>query len=118
MPTCCVLTCQTRNGGMHKFPEDPELRKQWIEFCGRGQRWVPGASSKLCSLHFSPSDLSSGRVKARAVPQLLSPKSSLKRCGEDLTEANKRLCQVLVFLYYFYVRESFFDCESKAKCAV
>jgi hypothetical protein len=96
---------------MHKFPEDPELRKQWIEFCGRGQRWVPGASSKLCSLHFSPSDLSSGRVKARAVPQLLSPKSSLKRCGEDLTEANKRLCQVLVFLYYFYVREFFFDWE-------
>ena len=95
MPTCCVVTCQTRNGGMHKFPEDPELRKQWIEFCGRGQRWVPGASSKR-----------SGRVKARTVP-----KSSLKRCGEDLTEANKRLCQVLVFLYYFYVRESFFDCE-------
>jgi hypothetical protein len=55
------------------------MRKQWIEFCGRGQRWIPGASSNLCSLHFSPS----GRVKARAVPQLLSPKSSLKRCGVE-----------------------------------
>ncbi len=62
------------------------MRKQWIEFCGRGQRWVPGASSKR-----------SGRVKARTVP-----KSSLKRCGEDLTEANKKVFQVLVFLYYVY----------------
>ncbi len=38
-------------------------------------------------------------------PQLLSPKNFLNRCGEDLTEANKRLFQVLVFLYYFCLFE-------------
>ncbi len=98
MPTCSVLTCQARNGGMHKFPEDSEVRKQWIEFCGRDLRWVPGPSSRMCSLHFSPADLTiSGRVKSKAVPQLLSSlsaKSSRKRAGMDPAESNKRFCQV------------------------
>jgi hypothetical protein len=77
MPTCSVLTCQARAGGMHRFPEDAAVRQQWIEFCGRGSRWLPPGASKVCTLHFLPADLTvSGRVKHKRVPQLLGPKRS------------------------------------------
>jgi hypothetical protein len=102
MATCSVVTCRTRNVGinrvrMHKFPKNLEVRQQWIDFCSRGPSWIPSPWSKVCTLHFHPTDVQvSGYVKARAVPQLLSPKSSLKRCGHDLAETNKKFCQVLV----------------------
>jgi hypothetical protein len=77
MPTCSVLTCPARAGGMHRFPEDAAMRQQWIEFCGRGTGWRPLAASKVCTLHFLPADLTvsalSGRVKPKRVPQLLGP---------------------------------------------
>jgi len=53
---------------MYTFPTDSEVRKQWIQFCGRGPRWCPLFSSKVCHLHFTPDDFTiSGRVKAGSV---------------------------------------------------
>jgi hypothetical protein len=100
MHTCSVLTCQTRKGGMHTFPTDSEVRKQWIQFCGRGPRWCPLFSSKVCHLHFTPDDFTiSSRVKAGSVPQLLSAKSSQKRSATDIAESNKKHCKVEFVLF-------------------
>jgi hypothetical protein len=103
MPTCSVLTCPARAGGMHKFPEDKAVRQLWIEFCGRGARWLPLAASKVCTLHFLPADLTaSGRVKHKRVPQLLGPKrSSLSLTGSYLAVSDRSFSQPLVpFLVY------------------
>jgi hypothetical protein len=104
MPTCSVLTCQTRAGGMHRFPEDEAVRQQWIEFCGRGARWLPLAASKVCTLHFLPADLTaSGRVKHKRVPQLLGPKgSNLCLAGSYLAKPDRSSSQVPLSAFFWY----------------
>ncbi len=113
MPTCSVLTCQTRAGGMHRFPEDAAVRQQWIEFCGRGTRWLPLAASKVCTLHFLPADLtSSGRVKHKRVPQLLGPKgSSLSLAGSYLAEPNRSFSQVPLSAFFDILQWLFLQCS-------
>jgi hypothetical protein len=105
MPTCRVLTCQTRAGGMHRFPEDAAVLQQWIEFCVRGARWVPQAASKVCTLHFLPADLTaSGRVKHKRVPQLLGPKgSNLSLAGSYLAESDRSFSQVPLSAFFWYI---------------
>lgn len=72
MPSCSVAACRSRTNKMHQFPKDLHLREQWRAFCGREYGWYPRPSSRMCTVHFSPSDLtSSGRVKDEAVPQLI-----------------------------------------------
>ncbi len=39
--------CPSRVGGMHSFPQDAEVRQQWIVFCKRESIWVPAPSSRL-----------------------------------------------------------------------
>ncbi len=102
MPTCSVLTCQTRAGGMHRFPEDAAVRQQWIKFCGRGTGWLPMAASKVYTLHFLPADLTvSGRVKHKRVPQLLGPKrSNLSLTGSYLAKSNRSFSQVPLSAFF------------------
>jgi hypothetical protein len=98
MPTCSVLTCPARAGGMHRFPEDTAMRQRWIEFCGLGgARWVPLAASKVCSHHFLSADMTvSGRVKPKRVPQLLgSKRSSLSLTGSYLAVSDRSFSQPL-----------------------
>ncbi len=105
MPTCSVLTCQTRAGGMHRFPEDAAVRRQWIEFCGRGPRWLPLSASKVCTLHFLPADLTaSGRVKHERVPQLLGPKgSNWSLAGSYLAEPDRSFSQEPLCAFFWYI---------------
>jgi hypothetical protein len=103
MPTCSVLTCPARADEMHKFPEDEAVRQLWIEFLGRGARWLPLAASKVWALHFLPAELTvSGRVKPKRVPQLLGPKrSSLSLTGSYLAVSDRSFSQPLMpFLLY------------------
>jgi hypothetical protein len=104
MPTCSVLTCPARAGGMHRFPEDAVVRQQGIEFCGRGARWLPLAASKVCTLHFLPADLTvSGRVKPKRVPQLLGPKrSNLSLTGSYLAVSDRSFSQVPLSAFFWY----------------
>ena len=56
--TCMSVDCNTRwdkniPRSYHKFPKhDKELREKWI-WAVRHDNWVPSASSKLCSDHFT-----------------------------------------------------------------
>jgi hypothetical protein len=72
MPGCSVVKCRSQGKGLHTFPSDPDLRRQWILFCRRSPDWTPGRSARLCNDHFRPSDLKSwsGRVKDTAVPSI------------------------------------------------
>ncbi len=72
MPGCSVIKCRSQGKGLHTFPADPALRRQWILFCRRSPDWTPGRSARLCNDHFRPTDLKSwsGRVKDTAVPTI------------------------------------------------
>jgi hypothetical protein len=82
MPGCSVIKCRSQGKGLHTFPADPTLRRQWILFCRRSPEWTPGRSARLCNDHFRPSDLKSwsGRVKDTAVPSIF------ERCRRSATE--------------------------------
>ena len=68
MPSCCVVSCNnTRN--LHIFPRNENLQKQWIAACGNPSNWIPRPEERICSDHFSPSDITSTRrVKEGALP--------------------------------------------------
>ena len=52
MPGCSYAFCSAiRN--LHKFPQDPDLRAQWIKFCFRQADWVPGPGARICREHFT-----------------------------------------------------------------
>jgi hypothetical protein len=69
MPSCCIVGCKNRTK-LHVFPKDKCLREQWIKACGHTSDWTPRADERICSEHFSPSDLKmNGRAKDHAVPQ-------------------------------------------------
>ena len=59
---CAAPGCKTGYGNivpegvsLHSFPQDQELRKKWINAIKR-KDYTPGASAKICSLHFPDSD--------------------------------------------------------------
>jgi hypothetical protein len=99
MPSCSVISCRSRTNKMHKFPEDLHLRLQWIAFCGREFGWVPRPKSKICSVHFLPSDITwTGRVKEKAVPQIIAYPSPPARWSEwDVHKSQDRLCKDPVY---------------------
>lgn len=116
MPTyCCVPKC-TQTGylddngrpvSFFNFPKDLILRKKWIHAIRReeGKDFTIVKSTKVCSLHFHPSDLQkslNGRifVKSNAVPSKLewkkqSPKkrkAPTQRCSprrKAMSKTNK-----------------------------
>ncbi|XP_055538765.1 ras guanine nucleotide exchange factor P-like isoform X1 [Wyeomyia smithii] len=69
---CLVMGCrnrqllnQTNTRSYFRFPRDPDMCKQWVEFCNRPELWKKYAengpeylykSSRICSDHFLPSD--------------------------------------------------------------
>lgn len=62
--SCVAPNCKSGYGtknvyppgvGKHRFPTDPVLRKQWIAAIPRSS-WEPSDHSRICSLHFDPSD--------------------------------------------------------------
>ncbi|XP_044533731.1 THAP domain-containing protein 2 [Gracilinanus agilis] len=93
MPTNCAATgCATTydrhvNISFHRFPLDPQRRKEWVRLVRR-KNFVPGKHTFLCSKHFEAScfDLTgqTRRLKMDAVPtvfdfcphlKLMKPKS-------------------------------------------
>ncbi|XP_011883513.1 PREDICTED: THAP domain-containing protein 3-like [Vollenhovia emeryi] len=80
--SCCVKHCKSKwtagcGISFFRFPKKDEQRLQlWIVAVGRGPTWKPTANSKICSLHFSSSDIisdfgyKSKEVRSTAVPSL------------------------------------------------
>jgi hypothetical protein len=102
MPGCSVIKCRSQGKGLHTFPADPALRRQWILFCKRSPDWTPGPSARLCNDHFRPSDLKSwsGRVKDTAVPSI-----ELCRSATETSAKRKKVglgvCTVVALLTLF-----------------
>ena len=51
---CTAVGCHNNhlsNTSFHRYPKDPELRRQWLERAGRAG-WRPSANSVLCGEHF------------------------------------------------------------------
>ncbi|XP_038117726.1 nuclear transcription factor Y subunit beta isoform X1 [Culex quinquefasciatus] len=88
---CLVMGCrnrqllnQTNTRSYFRFPRDPEMCKQWVEFCNRPELWKKYdengpeylyKSSRICSDHFQPNDfnnpnLFSQGLKKGSVPTL------------------------------------------------
>ena len=54
MVYCTAVGCnnnQLSNTTFHRYPKDPELRRQWLERAGRSG-WKPSTTSVLCGEHF------------------------------------------------------------------
>ena len=54
------LSCRNRQHtkgiSIHRFPKNPKVRKQWIDFVQRHRSgWKPTDTSILCSVHFEDS---------------------------------------------------------------
>lgn len=73
----------------HRIPKEEIRRQQWIK-ATRRQDWTPGATAKICSDHFKPSDFKENSVSKRllhdtAIPSIfkfplhLKKKSPIKR---------------------------------------
>jgi len=61
----------------HRFPfKDKQRLQLWISVVGRDQTWRPTATSKICSLHFSSTNIISdfgyqnNHLKPTVVPSL------------------------------------------------
>ncbi|XP_054275870.1 uncharacterized protein LOC128995025 [Macrosteles quadrilineatus] len=72
--TCKVMSCRSRkdpNRIYHRFPLNPERRKQWIKIIGQKSTEI-GVSSRICSKHFLIKDYYVGGKKLipTAVPAL------------------------------------------------
>ena len=69
------------------FPEDPALRSQWIQFCGRQKSWTPEKFAKICSVHFKDRDFTlehnesvpTKKLKDGSIPSVSSNISNLNR---------------------------------------
>jgi len=66
----------------HRFPNDPELREKWMRANPR-KDFVPTKHSRLCSLHFHPSDFVDVRTDTNASRL---KKKSLKPLRHQLKE--------------------------------
>ncbi|XP_048001912.1 THAP domain-containing protein 5-like [Leguminivora glycinivorella] len=81
---CVVPGCKNRNGSaeqnklglslsFHRFPQDVELRAQWIKNLKRPD-WTPSSFSRVCSAHFEKSCYVSGHkvntLHTNAVPTI------------------------------------------------
>ena len=88
MPDCCVIDCGFRKSvkGTYqafKFPDDPDLRRKWVEAVKRDKKsFILDNSKVICKRHFEVDDLVSSldqynrprkklRLKEGAVPTLL-----------------------------------------------
>ncbi|GAB6027020.1 hypothetical protein CHUAL_013749 [Chamberlinius hualienensis] len=75
MVNCCVPYCKSESGkkntlsvSFHDFPLASEtLSMQWINNISR-QDWKPSDTSKVCSLHFLPTDYKCGGKLKRLLP--------------------------------------------------
>lgn len=67
MVNCCVPFCKSKHKtgsgiSFHDFPVDPELCRKWVARVSR-KNWAPrfeASGSRVCSLHFKPSDFREG----------------------------------------------------------
>ncbi|XP_075738986.1 THAP domain-containing protein 1-like [Rhipicephalus microplus] len=82
MVVCCVPFCESRQGKtsdvtFHEFPVT-EVGEKWSEVISRkgagNEVWLPNDRSKVCSVHFAPTNYKPGlkikRLKADAVPSV------------------------------------------------
>jgi len=67
----------------HAFPSDPEIRGRWIRANPR-KDFVPTQHSRICSLHFQPSDFSEIRTDTnKRRLKTVSVKRQRRRLKED-----------------------------------
>ena len=76
---CCVNSCKNDSKvqvTLFKFPQDEDLRKKWIDFCGNDIKWMPNTCSRICIDHFDKSDLRHNKngikLNIKAIPKTRS----------------------------------------------
>ncbi|XP_075051117.1 THAP domain-containing protein 2-like [Mixophyes fleayi] len=79
MPTTCAAFGCSNNSKrddrvtFHRFPSNPERRKQWVNLCNR-ENFFPGLHTFLCAKHFEESCFDrtgqTVRLRANAVPTI------------------------------------------------
>ena len=89
---CSVNKCQNNNNSQFSFHKIPEgCNHEWLKVIDRGSEWSPKKYSVICNAHFSPHDISKGRLKRGAIPSL-NPASGTVRLG--------KLTFIVCFLIY------------------
>ena len=56
---CAVAVCPSPKSSSityHRFPQDPETRKKWVQACKRKDGLLNPLTAHVCSSHFQPSD--------------------------------------------------------------
>ena len=72
----CTNNQHTEGISLHRFPKDPVVRKQWVNFVRRHRKeWQPEKYPVLCSAHFEDSCY----TKNRQIAALLGIKSILHK---------------------------------------
>ncbi|XP_065200446.1 uncharacterized protein LOC135831697 [Planococcus citri] len=73
----CIGCGRWSSGGLHNVPQEPDLRKLWLNACGIDESTNMAKKAKLCEQHFTeddfvPSDVQSRRryLKKHAVPSI------------------------------------------------
>jgi hypothetical protein len=77
---------------LHKFPDDPTLSKEWLKRIGRPQL-VPNDYTKICSLHFLPSDFI--HSKSTQGSHKGQPRHQLKKDAIPMPDIQRLVTKVL-----------------------
>lgn len=74
---CSVKNCRKPGTSLFRFPNNIEIREEWIKFCGNEIWWKPNTASRICSNHFEKEYITLTekitRLEKIAVPTIKTP---------------------------------------------
>ena len=76
MTTCTVYGCNStsKSAKLFKFPSS--FDHNWSKLINKPIGWVPKPATKICCLHFKPTDIVGGHLRPGAVPFPVSQRSN------------------------------------------
>ncbi|XP_063809854.1 THAP domain-containing protein 2-like isoform X2 [Pseudophryne corroboree] len=122
MPTTCAAFGCTNNSKrdnwvtFHRFPSNPERRKQWLNLMNR-ENFCPGLHTFLCSRHFEESCFDrtgqTVRLRVNAVPTIfIYPEHMIEKWLDSPWEVPRRIFLLHVMALRVY-SQNVKDCFSE-----
>lgn len=98
---CWVKGCSSKGVALFRFPAEIATKEQWIVFCGR-ERFIPNSSSRICSAHFSSSDIRQGAKLSRLVKGSIPTLNPAFDAAEQTESSENKVLNIeeLRFLIY------------------